>query len=211
MTPQYEQLDKIFSRAVEKSAEARSQYLDQVCGEDRELRERLERLLAAQARVEGFLESPAPGVESIASIAVCGGGEMLLAQPGTQFGPYRLLRKLGVGGMGVVYMAEQTEPVERRVALKIIKPGMDTRQVIARFEAERQALAMMDHPNIAHVLDAGATDRGRPFFAMELVRGVPITQFCDEKRLTLQQRLELFVDVCHAVQHAHQKLSLIHI
>ncbi len=111
--------------------------------------------------------------------------------------------------MGVVYMAEQTEPVERRVALKIIKPGMDTRQVIARFEAERQALAMMDHPNIAKVLDAGATDSGRPYFVMELVKGLPITQYCDEQHLTPRERLELFLPVCQAVQHAHQK-GIIH-
>jgi serine/threonine protein kinase len=130
-------------------------------------------------------------------------------KPGTVIGPYKLLQQIGEGGMGVVYMAEQTEPVERRVALKIIKPGMDTRPVIARFEAERQALAMMDHPNIAKVHDAGTTDTGRPYFVMELVNGIPITQFCDEQRLDVRHRLELFADVCHAVQHAHQK-GIIH-
>ena len=114
-------------------------------------------------------------------------------QPGTVIGPYKLLQQIGEGGMGVVFMAEQTEPVQRTVALKIIKPGMDTRQVIARFEAERQALAMMDHPNIAKVLDAGTTDSGRPYFVMELVKGVPITKYCDEKHLPLRERLELFV------------------
>ena len=124
-------------------------------------------------------------------------------------GPYKLLEQIGEGGMGVVYVAEQTEPVRRRVALKIIKPGMDTRQVIARFEAERQALAMMDHPNIARVLDAGTTEAGRPYFVMELVRGMPITEYCDKARLSPRQRLELFVDVCQAVQHAHQK-GIIH-
>ncbi|HXV14148.1 MAG TPA: serine/threonine-protein kinase, partial [Candidatus Krumholzibacteria bacterium] len=129
----------------------------------------------------------------------------LSERPGTIIGPYKLLEQIGEGGMGVVYMAEQTEPVARRVALKIIKPGLDTRQVIARFEAERQALAMMDHPNIAKVLDAGATDSGRPYFVMELVKGVPITQFCDVGHLTATARLELFLAVCHAVQHAHQK------
>ena len=139
----------------------------------------------------------------------------LLNSPGTQIGPYKLLQQIGEGGMGVVYMAEQTEPVRRRVALKIIKPGMDTRQVIARFEAERQALALMDHPNIAKVLDAGtaAPDEspyaGRPYFVMELVKGVPITQYCDEHHLTPRQRLELFVPVCQAIQHAHQK-GIIH-
>jgi serine/threonine protein kinase len=129
--------------------------------------------------------------------------------PGAKIGVYKLLEQIGEGGMGVVYMAEQQAPVRRRVALKIIKPGMDTRQVIARFEAERQALALMDHPNIAKVLDAGATDQGRPFFVMELVDGLPIIQYCDAHRLTPQQRLELFIPVCQAVQHAHQK-GIIH-
>ncbi|HEX5103446.1 MAG TPA: serine/threonine-protein kinase, partial [Pirellulaceae bacterium] len=129
--------------------------------------------------------------------------------PGTQIGPYKLLQQIGEGGMGVVYMAEQKEPVERRVALKIIKPGMDTRQVIARFEAERQALAIMDHVNIARVLDAGTTEQGRPYFVMELVHGVPITKYCDDNHLTPRQRLELFVPVCQAIQHAHQK-GIIH-
>ena len=124
-------------------------------------------------------------------------------------GPYKLLEQIGEGGMGVVFMAEQTRPVQRRVALKIIKAGMDTRQVVARFEAERQALAMMDHPNIARVLDAGATDTGRPYFVMELVRGVPMTEFCNQKSLSIRERLELFVTVCQAVQHAHQK-GIIH-
>ena len=124
-------------------------------------------------------------------------------------GPYKLLEQIGEGGMGVVYLAEQTQPVRRKVALKIIKPGMDTRQVIARFEAERQALALMDHPNIAKVLDAGATDTGRPYFVMELVKGVPITTYCDTVHLTPRERLELFIPVCQAIQHAHQK-GIIH-
>ena len=129
--------------------------------------------------------------------------------PGTVIGPYKLLEQIGEGGMGVVYMAEQTQPVRRRVALKIIKPGMDTHQVIARFEAERQALALMDHPNIAKVLDAGATDSGRPYFVMELVKGIPITDYCDRDHLPIPGRLDLFVRVCQAVQHAHQK-GIIH-
>ena len=128
---------------------------------------------------------------------------------GTVIGPYKLLEPIGEGGMGVVYMAEQTQPVRRKVALKLIKPGMDTKQVIARFEAERQALALMDHPNIAKVHDAGAADSGRPYFVMELVKGVPITRYCDEKRLTPRERLELFIPVCQAIQHAHQK-GIIH-
>ena len=119
------------------------------------------------------------------------------------------MEQIGEGGMGVVYVAEQTQPVRRKVALKIIKPGMDTKQVIARFEAERQALAMMDHPNIARVHDAGATESGRPYFVMELVRGIPITDYCDREQLSIPERLELFVLVCRAVQHAHQK-GIIH-
>ena len=129
--------------------------------------------------------------------------------PGTRIGPYRLREKIGEGGMGVVYLAEQEKPVRRRVALKIIKPGMDTEQVVIRFEAERQALALMDHPSIARVFDAGATDTGRPYFVMELVKGVPITDYCDTVHLTPRERLELFIPVCQAIQHAHQK-GIIH-
>ncbi|MFO0924885.1 MAG: serine/threonine-protein kinase [Pirellulales bacterium] len=131
------------------------------------------------------------------------------AKLGSSIGPYKLLEPIGEGGMGVVYMAEQREPVRRTVALKVIKPGMDTHQVVARFEAERQALAIMNHPNIAKVLDAGATELGRPYFVMELVKGVPVTEFCDQQKLDNRQRLELFVTICGAVQHAHQK-GLIH-
>ena len=130
-------------------------------------------------------------------------------KPGDRIGRYKLLEQIGEGGCGVVFMAEQAEPVRRRVALKIIKLGMDTRQVIARFEAERQALALMDHPNIAKVLDAGATDTGRPYFVMELVRGIRITDYCDQHNLSTHERLDLFIQVCHAVQHAHQK-GIIH-
>src|SRR5207248_3057532 len=133
----------------------------------------------------------------------------LVERPGTVIGPYRLMEQIGEGGMGLVFVAEQEEPVRRKVALKVIKPGMDSRQVIARFEAERQALALMDHPNIAKVLEAGTTDAGLPFFVMELVKGVPITRYCDEHHLTPRQRLELFVPVCQAVQHAHHK-GIIH-
>src|SRR5262249_12713839 len=133
----------------------------------------------------------------------------LMEGSGSRIGPYKLLQELGTGGMGAVWMAEQTEPVQRRVALKVVKPGLDTAQVIARFEAERQALALMDHPHIAKVLEAGTTDSGRPYFVMELVKGVPITQYCDEHHLAPRERLELFVYVCQAVQHAHQK-GIIH-
>ena len=130
-------------------------------------------------------------------------------KPGDKIGHYKLLEQIGEGGCGVVYMAEQEEPIRRRVAFKVIKLGMDTKQVIARFEAERQALALMDHPNIAKVLDAGATDTGRPYFVMELVRGIKITDYCDQNHLSTQERLNLFVQVCHAIQHAHQK-GIIH-
>jgi serine/threonine protein kinase/tetratricopeptide (TPR) repeat protein len=195
----------------EQTAELREAYLDQHCGTDAELRRRIESLLRAYDEGQSFLESPPPELRAIAidgtdsptierSIAEC---------PGTVIGPYKLLQQIGEGGMGVVFMAEQTEPIQRTVALKIIKPGMDTRQVIARFEAERQALALMDHPNIARVIDAGTTNTGRPYFVMELVKGVPITKYCDEKHLSLRERMELFMPVCQAVQHAHQK-GIIH-
>ncbi|HUQ68208.1 MAG TPA: serine/threonine-protein kinase, partial [Planctomycetaceae bacterium] len=163
----------------------------------------MERLLSAQPKVGNFLQADSPAVAAtIAQPAV-------VATSGTVIGPYKLLQQIGEGGMGTVFMAEQTHPVQRKVALKLIKPGLDSRQVIARFEAERQALALMDHPNIAKVLDAGTTGSGQPYFVMELVHGVPINKYCDERRLTPRQRLELFVPVCQAIQHAHQK-GIIH-
>jgi serine/threonine protein kinase/tetratricopeptide (TPR) repeat protein len=183
--------------------EERVAYLQQVCGHEPKALHRILELLNVYFQESSFLESPAaspcPTIDAPAATEV----------PGTMIGPYKLLEQIGEGGMGLVFMAEQTQPVRRRVALKIIKPGMDTRHVVARFEAERQALAIMDHPNIAHVFDAGTTDSGRPYFVMELVRGVPITEFCDQRRFTTRQRLELFVTVCQAVQHAHQK-GIIH-
>ena len=135
--------------------------------------------------------------------------DMVLEQPGSQIDRYKLLRVLGEGGMGVVYLAEQKHPMRRQVALKVVKPGMDTREVIARFEAERQALALLDHPGIAHVYNAGTTEAGRPYFAMEYVAGVPVTEHCDRHKLTIEERLELFLQVCDAIQHAHQK-GIIH-
>lgn len=195
-------LDSIFSAALEiEGKEDLAAFLAEACGEDRELLRRVEVLLLAHNKAGRFMQET-EGVEPTVDIADS-------EREGTVIGPYKLLQELGKGGMGVVYLAEQTQPVSRRVALKIIKPGMDTAQVIARFEAERQALAMMDHPSIAKVFDAGATKGGRPFFVMELVKGVPITQYCDENRMAPKQRLEMFMQVCHAVQHAHQK-GIIH-
>jgi tetratricopeptide (TPR) repeat protein len=195
-----ESIDHIFWCAAQlASAPERGAYLDRACGGDAELRRRVEQLLQARSEAESFLESPALGAGG-------GDGEHPLREgPGTVIGPYRLLEQVGEGGFAVVFMAEQTQPVRRKVALKVLKPGMDSKQVVARFEQERQALALMDHPHIAKILDAGEAASGRPYFVMELVKGVPITQFCDERRLTTRERLGLFVDVCQAVQHAHQK------
>jgi WD40 repeat protein/serine/threonine protein kinase/tetratricopeptide (TPR) repeat protein len=196
--------EAIFLAALEKSSTAeRAAYLDQACAGDPGLRVQVEGLLGSHEQAGSFLEGPLFGPQPTVDHAP------LTEKPGSRIGPYKLLEPIGEGGMGVVYMAEQVQPVRRKVALKIIKPGLDTRQVIARFEAERQALALMDHPNIARVLDAGATESGRPYFAMELVRGAPITAYCDRNRLTIEDRLELFIRVCQAVQHAHQK-GIIH-
>ncbi len=194
----------IFLEAIEKpSAKERKAYLDEACRDDPGLREELESLLEAHENAGGFLKSPLLGLDVTLDTSPIAEG------PGTVIGRYKLLEKIGEGGMAVVYMAEQERPLRRRVALKIIKLGMDTKQVIARFEAERQALAMMDHPNIAKVLDAGATETGRPYFVMELVRGVSITDYCDKNDANTRERLELFITVCNAVQHAHQK-GIIH-
>jgi serine/threonine protein kinase/tetratricopeptide (TPR) repeat protein len=185
------------ARRIEE-AEARRLYVEQACGGDRDLRARIEALLRVHDKESTFPGSPAEETRGRPAEAV---GEAL----GAAIGPYRLLRQIGEGGMGTVFLAGQERPVRRRVAVKIIRAGMDSAQVIARLEAERQALALMDHPNIAKFLDAGATEAGRPYFVMELVEGAPITRFCDERRLTLRDRLALFVPVCQAVQHAHQK------
>ena len=211
MASQPERAREFFLDAVQiGSPEGRSAFLDRSCGEDVELRARVEALIAAHERPESLLDKAAiaikmPSVDSAAT----GCPPSIVESSGTVIGPYKLLQPIGEGGMGTVYMAEQTQPVRRTVALKLIKAGMDSRQVLARFGAERQALALMDHPNIAKVFDAGTTDAGRPYFVMELVKGVPITRFCDERRLTLRERLELAIPVCQAVQHAHQK-GIIH-
>jgi serine/threonine-protein kinase len=189
----------VFEAALELPPEGRRAYLDGACAGDAALRQRLEALLGQHERAGSFLEQPA-----VAAVAAAD-EPAVTERPGTLIGPYKLLEQIGEGGFGVVFMAEQQQPVRRKVALKVLKPGMDTRQVVARFEAERQALAIMDHPNIAKVFDGGATASGRPFFVMELVKGVPITDFCDQSQLTPRQRLGLFVSVCGAVQHAHQK------
>jgi eukaryotic-like serine/threonine-protein kinase len=201
--------ESLFAAALEKpDAAEREAFLASACGSDRLLRQRLEKLLATHDRAAaGILDRGAEGDFVLASLSP--ESQLTTEGPGALIGPYKLKEKIGEGGFGLVFVAEQQEPVRRKVALKIIKPGMDTREVIARFESERQALALMDHPNIAHVLDAGATASGRPYFVMELVRGVDITEYCDCNQLANRDRLELFISVCHAVQHAHQK-GIIH-
>jgi serine/threonine protein kinase/tetratricopeptide (TPR) repeat protein len=220
---------ELFIAALQKGSDDRPAFLDQACPDDPELRRRVEILLKAHEMAGGLLDLPgrtgpmtdvanAPTVAPVEGALNQGPATGLTDHstprpitegPGMRIGPYKLLQEIGEGGMGTVSMAEQEHPVRRRVALKIIKPGMDSAQVIARFEAERQALALMDHPNIARVLDAGTTDGARPYFVMELVNGIPITRYCDEARLNPRERLELFVPVCQAIQHAHQK-GIIH-
>jgi eukaryotic-like serine/threonine-protein kinase len=196
MSPEQARLNEIFSEALAKPfPEERQRYLEAACGADRELLRQVEGLLEADAESGSFLHG---NVLMPASAAVGEGS-------GSVIGRYKLLEQIGEGGFGVVFMAEQQEPVRRLVALKILKPGMDTKEVIARFEAGRQALAMMDHPNIARVLDGGATASGRPYFVMDLVKGIPITAFCEKHHLSVEERLRLFVKVCAGVQHAHQK------
>ncbi|MHC4311085.1 MAG: tetratricopeptide repeat protein [Planctomycetota bacterium] len=204
MNEEPKDIKSIFAEAIEKkSAEERAAILDKACAGDSDLRSKVEDLLKAHNQAGDFLEEPVIG----ANITL--GDPHLTEGPGTIISRYKLLEKIGEGGMACVYMAEQKEPIRRKVALKIIKLGMDTKQVIARFAAERQALAIMDHPNIARVLDAGATETGRPYFVMELVKGVCITEYCDKNKLNTRERLDLFIQVCNAVQHAHQK-GIIH-
>jgi serine/threonine protein kinase len=189
---------EIFARALEiQSPPERAAYLQRACGDDSRQLRRVQGLLDERENLGSYLEVPAAAIATVERPAT--------QRPGVRIGRYRLLEQIGEGGMGAVWVAEQTEPVKRRVAMKLIKPGMDTRQVLSRFEAERQALALMDHPNIAKVFDGGMTEEGRPFFVMEYVKGVPITEYCDAARLSVRERLKLFVPVCQAVQHAHQK------
>ncbi|MHB8524022.1 MAG: serine/threonine-protein kinase, partial [Limisphaerales bacterium] len=195
---------EVFFQALDlASPEERAAFLVRACAGDSQQRGRIEQLLADHFGQDAFMTEPA--VES----SPVGSSTALTEEVGAQIGRYKLLEKLGEGGFGAVYVAEQKEPVKRRVALKVIKPGMDTKAVVARLEAERQALAVIDHPNIAKVLDAGATETGRPFFVMELVRGIRITEYCDQHELSIKERLGLFIKVCQAIQHAHQK-GIIH-
>ena len=196
--------ETIFNRACEIEDDSeRAAFIAESCGDDLSLRQEIEQLLHLDNQTDSLLDF------DLTILNETSDSFPTLEKPGDEIGPFKLLQKVGEGGMGVVYMAEQKKPVRRRVALKIIKPGMDTREVVARFEAERQALAMMDHPNIAKVLDCGATQTGRPYFVMELVKGVSITKYCDANHLSARERLELFVQVCQAIQHAHQK-GIIH-
>src|SRR5437867_9780469 len=203
MNEPQKQVGAIFDAAIELPPERRAAYVLAACAGEDLLRQRVEALLRAHDSAGTFMDSLA--VDPRRETPVAKPSE----QPGDRIGRYKLLQQIGEGGCGVVYMAEQEEPVRRRVALKVIKLGMDTKSVIARFEAERQALALMDHPNIAKILDAGATEKGRPYFVMELVRGIKITDYCDQNKLSTGERLKLFIQVCHAIQHAHQK-GIIH-
>ena len=197
MITRSQRAEELFAAALEQGdANGRRAFLDQACAGNAALRQELESLLAAHEGAGEFLN--ATSAEAARPLPP-------FEKAGDRIGRYKLLEQIGEGGFGVVWMAEQEEPVRRRVALKIIKLGMDTKEVVARFEAERQALAMMDHPHIASVFDGGATDTGRPYFVMELVKGVPITAYCDANQLSTRERLELFMQVCQAVQHAHQK------
>ncbi|MHC4093823.1 MAG: serine/threonine protein kinase, partial [Planctomycetota bacterium] len=210
MTPQrYERLHRLFESACELEPHQRSALLDSECAGDPTMRREVEALLARDSDPSAFLESPALGEDfGLADVDKTAPGAAE-CEPGHRIDKYLIRETLGEGGVAVVYLAEQGKPVRRRVALKIVKPGMDSRQVIARFEAERQALAMMDHVCVAKVFDAGSTEAGRPYFVMEHVPGISITEHCDRQRLNTEDRLKLFMQVCQAVQHAHQK-GIIH-
>src|ERR1043166_759722 len=206
MPSRQEREEALFRAAAElPPGPVRQAFLDQAC-DDPALRHRLEALLAAHEQPDSSLDKAAPALSPTLKLEL---PDVEDEAVGETIDRYKLLEKVGEGGCGVVYVAEQTEPVRRRVALKVIKLGMDTKAVVSRFEAERQALAIMDHPNIAKVLDAGSTDAGRPYFIMELVRGIRITEYCDQNNLSIPARLDLFIKVCQAIQHAHQK-GIIH-
>ena len=219
MDPLNPRVEATFEEALAHSSpEARDAFLKEACAEDDSLQAVVRRMLEAHEEADAGFLSATPGQRAAQAAAAAAASDPALAaqfaalkpeELGDRIGPYKLLQQLGEGGFGTVWMAEQAEPVRRRVALKIIKVGMDTKQVIGRFEQERQALALMEHLNIAKVLDAGTTATGRPFFAMELIRGIPITNYCDQNHLSMEERLKLFIPVCSAVQHAHQK-GIIH-
>ncbi|HEV3439248.1 MAG TPA: serine/threonine-protein kinase, partial [Gemmata sp.] len=202
MTAIEESARSIFLAALERTPDQWPAFLEEACGSNADLRARVDQLLKAHAAM-GSIHAGETAASSVTIDAP------VIEYPNTVIGHYALLEQIGEGGMGTVWLAQQTEPVKRQVAVKLIKAGMDSKQVLARFEAERQALALMDHPNIAKVFEAGATPENRPYFVMELVKGVSITKYCDEHRLTPRQRLELFLPVCQAIQHAHQK-GIIH-
>ncbi|MFK5924004.1 MAG: serine/threonine-protein kinase [Verrucomicrobiota bacterium] len=212
------QAKELFASAYELEVEERETFLEEACGGDGELHSEVESMLEDAAKADAFfaegnnvtISMDGSGkISGKMKLPSVGNGVSLAEKSGDVIGPYKLLEKVGEGSFGVVFIVEQFEPIKRMVALKIIKPGMDTREVIARFEIERQALALMDHPNISKVIDAGTTETGRPYFAMELVKGVPVTDYCDTHCLDTRQRLILFQDICSAVQHAHQK-GIIH-
>jgi serine/threonine protein kinase len=207
MSPAAQKVRDVFVAAVQLPAEQWEAFLKEACAGDEELRRQVSDLLREHQQAGSFLDQPAADLRATGALDPATDRVAAAVQegPGTRIGPYKLLELIGEGGMGTVWMAQQRQPVQRRVALKIIKAGMDSRQVVARFEAERQALALMDHPHIAKVLDGGTTATGRPYFVMELVKGVPITRYCDEHRLTPRERLGLFLPVCQALQHAHTK------
>jgi serine/threonine protein kinase len=211
MSPEAQRVRELFVVAVKLPPDQWEAFLKGACAGDEALRRQVSDLLREHQQAGSFLDRPAACLRGTGDADATADGVTAPPQegPGTTIGQYKLLELIGEGGMGAVWMAEQREPMRRKVALKLVKAGMDTRQVLARFEAERQALALMDHPNIARVLDGGTTACGRPYFVMELVKGVPITRYCDEHRLTPRERLELFVPVCQAIQHAHQK-GIIH-
>ena len=208
MTPErWQQVKEIFDRAVECGPASRMAYIRERCGDDEELRREVESLLASDTQTGSLLDNPL--METGTGASAPSNPDAASPVQNDSFGPYVPVRVLGEGGMGTVYLARQQQPIRREVALKVVKLGMDSRQVLERFEIERQALALMDYPNVARVLDAGTSERGRPYFVMEYVDGVPITQYCDRKALSTRERLQLFIPVCNALQHAHKK-GIIH-